>query len=102
MVSFIQKHRDDYGVESICKVLPIAPSTFYAHQQRQDDPSTEPPRAQMDHQLRSEIQRIWDENFQVYGVRKVWRQLRREGFDVADGSRSLPLRTRHPVVLRTW
>ena len=83
MVSFIQKHRDDYGVESICKVLPIAPSTFYAHQQRQDDPSTEPPRAQMDHQLRSEIQRIWDENFQVYGVRKVWRQLRREGFDVA-------------------
>jgi len=83
MVAFIDDHREDYGVEPICKVLPIAPSTYYAHKAREADPALRSARAQRDEQLRVEIQRVWDANFKVYGVRKVWRQLRREGFAVA-------------------
>lgn len=83
MVAFIEDHREDYGVEPICKVLPIAPSTYYSHKAREADPALHSARAQRDEQLRVEIQRVWDANFKVYGVRKVWRQLRREGFAVA-------------------
>ena len=67
----------------MCKVLPIAPSTYYEHKACEADPSLRSVRAQRDEQLRVEIQRVWDENRQVYGVRKVWRQLRREGIYVA-------------------
>jgi putative transposase len=81
--AFIDDHRDVYGVEPICKVLPIAPSTYYAHAARRADPELLPPRAKRDAGLLPEIERVWNENFQVYGVRKVWRQLGREGFDVA-------------------
>ena len=80
---FIDEHRAEYGVEPICRVLPIAPSTYRAHAARMADPSKLSDRAARDAGLRPEIQRVWDENFQVYGVRKVWRQLNREGIKVA-------------------
>ena len=83
MVSFIDDHRGLHGVEPICKMLPIAPSTYYEMKARQIDPSRLPARAHSDQSLRPEIQRVWEENFQVYGVRKVWRQLQRESFEVA-------------------
>jgi len=80
---FIDEHRAAYGVEPICKVLPIAPSTYHAHAALQADPSKRSDRARRDAELRPEILRVWDENFQVYGVRKVWRQLSREGIGAA-------------------
>ena len=83
MVAFVNAHRDQYGVEPICAVLPMAPSTYYLHQGRYVDPSRRSTRAQRDDALRVEIQRVWDANYQVYGPRKVWRQLRREGHRVA-------------------
>jgi transposase InsO family protein len=83
MVAFIDSHRDEYGVEPICRVLPIAPSTYYWHKARQVDPGLRSKRAKRDAELEPLIQRVWDENFQVYGVRKMWRQLKREGHDVA-------------------
>ncbi len=83
MIAFIDDHRASYGVEPICRQLPIAPSTYHAHRARRDDPSRRSDRAKRDAELRVEIGRVHAENFGVYGVRKVWRQLRREGFDVA-------------------
>lgn len=83
MTAFIDEHRDVYGVEPICKVLPIAPSTYYTHAARKADPGLRPNRAWKDEALCVEIRRVWGENKQVYGVRKVWKQLRREGFRVA-------------------
>jgi len=83
MVSFIDDHREECGVEPICRVLPIAPSTYFAHKARQANPSLLSARAQRDAVLKDEILRIWKENFQVYGVRKVWRQLNREDIPVA-------------------
>lgn len=83
MVAFIDNHREQYGVEPICDVLPIAPSSYYAYKARKADPSLRSARAQRDEALRTEIQRVWEENFRVYGVRKVWRGLKREGFAVA-------------------
>ena len=83
MVSCIDEHRDRFGVEPICKVLPIAPSTYYTHRGLQQDPERRSARAKRDNDLKLEIQRVWDDNFGVYGVRKVWRQLKREGHVVA-------------------
>ena len=83
MIAFIDDHRQAYGVEPICKVLPIAPSTYHAHAARRADPSRLPERARRDADLKVEIRRVFEANFRVYGVRKVWRQLRREGFWVA-------------------
>jgi transposase InsO family protein len=83
MVRFIDDNRDDYGVEPICAQVPIAPSTYYEHKARQADPTRLPARAQRDARLAGEIRRVWEDNFQLYGVRKVWRQLRREGVEVA-------------------
>jgi transposase InsO family protein len=83
MVTFIDQHREAYGVESICEVLPIAPSTYFRHKGQQADPTRRPSRAHRDDELRVEIQRVWDQNEQVYGPRKVWKQLRREGHRVA-------------------
>jgi len=83
MVSFIDAHRDAYGVEPICEVLPIAPSTYYEHKAREADTSRLPPRSRREEALRAEIVRVWREHFEVYGVRKVWRQLNREGIEVA-------------------
>ena len=83
MIAFINDHRDAYGVEPICRVLPIAPSTYYTHAARQAEPNKLPARAKRDVVLMAEIQRVYEENFRVYGVRKVWRQLAREGIAVA-------------------
>jgi transposase InsO family protein len=83
MVRFLDDHRDQYGIEPMCAVVPIAPSTYF-HQQRQvRDPGRRSARAQRDEVLRVAIQRVWDANFQVYGPRKVWRELGREGLRVA-------------------
>jgi transposase InsO family protein len=78
MVSFIDEHRAEYGVESICAQLPIAPSLYYEHKAREREPARIPPRLQRDRQLSLEIRRVFDENFEAYGARKLWRQLRRE------------------------
>jgi len=83
MIAYIDDHRDHYGVEPICAVLPIAPSTYYEHKARETEPERMPPRVQRDEALKAEIHRVWTENFQVYGARKVWRQLNREGIAVA-------------------
>ena len=83
MIAFIDENRDEYGVEPICEVLPIAPSTYHAGKARERAPETAPPRVQRDEALKPEIQRVFDENFHVYGVRKVWKQLLREGFEIA-------------------
>ena len=83
MISFVDAYRDEHGVEPICRVLAIAPSTYHAHARRRENPQTAPVRVKRDAQLMGEIRRVFDENFQVYGVRKVWRQLKREGHDVA-------------------
>jgi putative transposase len=82
MVDFIEERREVYGVEPICRVLPIAPSTYYEHRARRRDPEKRPARAKRDEWLRGEIQRVYDENNQVYGADKVWRQLGREGIAV--------------------
>ncbi len=83
MTTFIDDHREDYGVEPICQVLPIAPSTYYEQKAREVDPSKLPERAVRDKDLCEQIKRVWKENFGVYGARKVWRQLLREEIDVA-------------------
>lgn len=83
MVAFIDEHRDGQGVESICKALPIAPSTYYEHKAQDADPDRRSPRRQRDTTLREAIKRVWEDNFSVYGVRKIWHQLTREGYDIA-------------------
>ena len=83
MVAFIDDHREAYGGEPICEVLPIAPSTYYEQKAREVDPSRIPDRLVRDADLRVEIERVWKENRSVYGARKVWLQLKREGFEVA-------------------
>src|SRR4051812_46799890 len=83
MIAFIDDHRAAYGVEPICKVLPIAPSTYYEFAAKRAAPEKRSKRAKQDLVLRADIQRVFSENFEVYGARKVWRQLRREGSDVA-------------------
>src|SRR5580704_7524708 len=83
MIAFIDDHREAYGVEPICKVLPIAPSTYRAHAAKRADPAKLSARAKQDAIRKIEIRRVFAENFDVYGVRKVWRQLCREGEDIA-------------------
>ena len=83
MVSFIDAHRAEYGVEPICAMLPIASSTYHRHRRQQVDPTRQSMRAHRDEALRLEIQRVWDAHHQVYGPRKVWKQLQREGARVA-------------------
>ena len=83
MTSFIDDHRGVYGVEPICRVLPIAPSTYHDHVAKRANPAKLSERAKRDTVLKVEVHRVFVENFGVYGVRKVWRQMMREGFDVA-------------------
>ena len=83
MIAFIDDHRQVHGVEPICKVLPIAPSTYHAHVAKRADPAKLSARARRDMALKPEIARVFAENFEVYGVRKVWRQLAREGLGAA-------------------
>ena len=83
MIAFIDDHRQAHGVEPICKVLPIAPSTYREHVARRRDPTRQSARARRDLELKPEIARVFAENFAVYGVRKVWRQMQREGVAAA-------------------
>ena len=79
MIAFIDDHRTMHGVEPICRVLPIAPSTSFRYKAEQGDPTRRSTRAQGDDVLRAIIRRIWHENHCVYGPRKVWKQMGREG-----------------------
>lgn len=83
MVSFIDEYRGRYGVEPICDQLPIAPSTYYLHKERERDSKKVSKREQRDQLLMPIIQQVWEDNFCVYGARKVWRQLQREDLAVA-------------------
>jgi transposase InsO family protein len=83
MVAFIDAHRATFGVEPICAVLPIAPSVYYERQARRRDPQRQPARARRDATLVEDIARVWREHREVYGVRKIWKQLLREGVAVA-------------------
>jgi transposase InsO family protein len=83
MIAFIDDQRATHGVEPICRVLPIAPSTYFTSVARRADPAKAPARVRRDVDLQVVIHRVFEENYRVYGVRKVWHQLRREGHDVA-------------------
>ena len=83
MITFIDENRDAYGVEPVCDVIEIAPATYYEHKRQEREPARRSARAKRDEALRPEIQRVVDDNYGVYGVRKVWKQLLREGFEVA-------------------
>ena len=83
MIAFIDDHREDHGVEPVCRVLPIAPSTYHLNAAKRVDPAKLSLRAKRDLALKPEMARVFADNFGVYGVRKVWRQMQREGFDVA-------------------
>ncbi len=83
MVGFIDGHRLKFGVESICAVLPIAPSVYHEHKTRERDPDRRPERARRDERLCADIRRVWTENRAVYGVRKVWKELTRQQQAVA-------------------
>ncbi|MFC6221301.1 IS3 family transposase, partial [Pelomonas aquatica] len=81
--AFVDQHRQQLGVESICRVLQVAPSAYWRHAARQRIPALRSLRAQRDAQLLPQVQRVWQANHQVYGAEKVWRQLNREGVAVA-------------------
>ena len=83
MTAFVDENRADYGVEPICAELPIAPSVYYEQKRREREPERRSARSRRDEELRTRIRRVWETNFGVYGVRKVWRQLQREGVGVA-------------------
>jgi len=83
MIAFIDDQRKEHGIEPICKVLPIAPSTYHEHAVQRRDPERMSARAKSDEMLKREVKRVFETNFGVYGVRKLWRQLLREGFEVA-------------------
>jgi transposase InsO family protein len=83
MIAFIDDHRKTFGVEPICQVLPIAPSTYFRRKAEQRDPTTRSARARRDEVLRAIIRRIWQDHHCVYGPRKVWKQMGREGLHEA-------------------
>src|SRR5690606_22477920 len=83
MTSFIDEHREEYGVEPICRVLPIAPSTYRERAAQRRDTWGRSPRGRRDDALKGEVRRVFAESFGVYGARKVWRQMQREGFGIA-------------------
>ena len=83
MITFIEEHRDDFGVEPICRVLLIAPSTYYARAAIARDPDLSCDRAKSDARDSEEIKRVHEQSGGRYGVRKVWHELRREGQDIA-------------------
>ncbi len=83
MVLFIDQHKAQYGVEPICRQIQIASSNYYEQKSRERDPDRLPERLKQDKLLECNIQRVWENNFKVYGANKVWRQLLREGIRVA-------------------
>ena len=83
MIEIIDENREEFGVEPICDVIEVAPATYYEHKHQERDPDRRSDRAKRDEVLRPEIQRVFDDNYRVYGVRKVWKQLNREHIPVA-------------------
>jgi transposase InsO family protein len=83
MVTFIDQHKGEYGVEPMCSVLPIAPATYYEHTRRKREPERRPARHKRDDELRTAIGRVYEDNYVVYGATKVWQQLKREHVQVA-------------------
>jgi putative transposase len=83
MIAFVDEHRVTLGVEPICRLLQIAPSTYYAHVTQRDDPAKASARRRRDAELSAAIKRVFEASFEVYGARKIWRQLDREGIEVA-------------------
>jgi transposase InsO family protein len=81
--AFIDEHKDAHGIEPVCKLLRIAPSTYYAHAARMANPALASSRAKRDAELCADIKRVHAENFSVYGARKIWHQLKREGIETA-------------------
>jgi len=81
--AFVDQHRERFGVEPICRLLQVAPSAYWRHAARQRNPSLRSARSRRDEFLIPKIQRVWQANFQVCGADKVWRQLQREGIEVA-------------------
>ena len=79
IVDFIDRHRAALGVESICRTLQFAPSAYYERKKQANEPDLRSPRQKDDEALRPTIRRVWEDNFRVYGARKVWRQLARDG-----------------------
>ena len=79
LISFIDQYKGIYGVEPICKQIPIASSTYYEQKPHQQEPERQPLRVQRDRVLMAEIRRVWEDNRCVYGVRKVWRTMKQEG-----------------------
>ena len=77
-MDYIDRHRDKYGVEPICQVLPIAPSTYHRHKELIRSPEKRSKRSQRDDPLSPEVQRVWQDNHRNYGAHKVWKQLHRE------------------------
>src|SRR2546423_12416339 len=83
MTVFVDAHRQEYGVEPICRLLEIAPSAYHERVRKRREPRRRSAREQRDDVLKPEILRVFNENFEVYGERKIWRQMREEGFSVA-------------------
>jgi len=83
MIAFTKQHRAVWGGEPICRVLQIAPSTFYAHLAVERDPGLASDRAKRDAELRPEMKRVWEDNLSDYGARKLWHAMKREKFDIA-------------------
>ena len=83
MIAFVKEHRDIWGVEPICWVLQISPSTFYAHLAVARDRDLASDRAKRDAELRPQMKQVWEDNRSVYGARKLWHAMRREGHDLA-------------------
>jgi len=83
MMAFIDAHREDLGIEPICRELAIAPSSYREHAARRADPGRRPARARRDEEIREQIKRVHEASFGLYGARKVWHQMRREGIMVA-------------------
>jgi transposase InsO family protein len=83
MIAFVEDHREEFGVEPVCDVIEIAPSTYYEAKAQQREPARRSARRRRDETLKVEIRRVFDDNLGVYGVPKVWVQLNREGIEVA-------------------
>ncbi len=81
-VLFVDQHKEQYGVEPICRQIQIAPSSYYEHKARERDPGRLSDRIKRDKALECDIQRVWKNNFKVYGANKIWRQMLREGIRV--------------------
>ena len=82
-MAFIDVHREELGIEPICRELAIAPSSYHEHAARMADPARRPTRARRDDELKDEIRRVYEASSKLYGTRKVWHQMRREGIQVA-------------------